>query len=764
MQEYILRQLFLVVLSLSLSGALAGISIAAIHPFTGKYFSKKWNYYIWLLVVVRLLLPFHFESNFLKPLNFHAGFSQYKDLAQNNGGIQFDDIQQSERTGSDHPAAMTGTSVGITTASANGSTDAASKLTSSNTTTALHNEHRTTTHLTEKFSVTGIWTAAAYIWSLGAIFALFITLLNYWRFKNAIKKNCTRITDSRIINMEKAFCANLHIERTPAIYESAAVSSPMTIGLLNPIVVIPEGFSDQYAPGSSCMEQNMTHFQLVLHHELIHIARKDLLYKWICQLLLCVHWFNPVLHCVTRQINRDCELSCDEAILPKLTEAGKQMYGNILLDTAEQMISSRQNAFSTTLLENKKDLKKRLDGILHYKKATRSRLIVSACIFAIMLTVSACSTVWISSANESATVSIQNDSVSTSADTYTPDRSGAQISKSADTNIFTKAWDTFSASHNVYSEPDRSSDAWNAYNDDKLLAGEDIQEYWGAYNYAGGGHKLRATDFFLYGTDSVVIAYAEQEVQVNIRSSFDLAGGNFKIIYIAPDQSIVTLNETGAETARTITMQKGRNVLKMVGQQAQLKNLMIDYSDLKETDFQKIYYSEGEEYAMQVLAAVSLEEPIEKDKAIDALIYLEEKDASELFNALLNAGTTFTAKELYYFLIYSDETLSSRYLSDAIKAGNIEPLSADTISQLMPYLTGDCSTELLKSLPVEEFYDVFAKNIVYLNDDQITECLTDYLDRGGVLTFSMYDKISPFVSQKTVEKLDSVLPVIPPIP
>ncbi len=49
--------------------------------------------------------------------------------------------------------------------------------------------------------------------------------------------------------------------------------------------------------------------------------------------------------------------------------------------------------------------------------------------------------------------------------------------------------------------------------------------------------------------------------------------GRFKVIYVAPDKNIVTLNETGEKSTQTITMQKGRNVLKMVGQGAKLKIL-----------------------------------------------------------------------------------------------------------------------------------------------------------------------------------------------
>ncbi len=62
------------------------------------------------------------------------------------------------------------------------------------------------------------------------------------------------------------------------------------------------------------------------------------------------------------------------------------------------------------------------------------------------------------------------------------------------------------------------------------------------------------------------------------------------------------------------------------------------------------------------------------------------------------------------------------------------------------------------NLPVDEFYDIFSETIYYLNDEQIEQCLNDYLDRGGVLTYSMFKKISYYLSDSMIEKLDSQLP------
>ena len=56
-----MEKVFACVLSLSLSGAVTGIGLLLVHPLTKKCLSKKWNYYIWLLVAVRLMIPVHIE-------------------------------------------------------------------------------------------------------------------------------------------------------------------------------------------------------------------------------------------------------------------------------------------------------------------------------------------------------------------------------------------------------------------------------------------------------------------------------------------------------------------------------------------------------------------------------------------------------------------------------------------------------------------------------------------------------------------------------
>lgn len=744
MYELITRQLFPTVLSLSLSGALTGILIAAVRPLTGRYFSKKWNYYIWLLVVARLLIPFHFEAGLPWTLNIHAPAStvhsgsaapdnsntaQPDNMIRNAGSLAQPDITIPDNENLTHPGSMI---------------------------------QREGGNRIDRIKA-GMWTAAAYIWLLGAVLTLLVKLLRYLHFQKGLQKSCTRISDSQIMIQENVFCSRLQISKIPAVCESASVHSPMTIGLLKPVIILPKTVSCNDAAVPSRMSDNpirygyhsTEQFQLILHHELIHVARRDLLYKWVYELLRCVHWFNPVLHLIGRQISKDCELSCDEALLPELTAYGRQLYGNLLLDTAQQQISCRQSAFSTTLLENRKDLKKRLDSIRYYKRSTRMRIAFSACVFAAMLPLSACSSIWIAGIDSSRNP--HTDFVDGSADSATSAAVSDQIPDRSDEHDSGTSW-----SYSDSLQSDRSSDAWKVYDNDEMIAGKDITDIWFASVCSGGKQRFLATNFALFGSYSFVIAYVDRDIDVQISSSFEIREGKFKIIHVAPDNSIVTLNDTGADTTSTVTMKKGRNVLKMVGQGGKVAHVRIDYPDIVRSDFANVFSSENAEYfssenAEYVYLVKNGLVPAEKEQIVNILYDVDEKDASELFRILLTSGASFTDDELCDFFIYSDAALSGRYLTDALRDRTISPLSADAVSAIMPYMEDGYRAEVLRQLPMEDFYDVFSENIFYLDSSEIDECLTFYIDGGGTLTYSMYYELSPYLDERSKSRLDQLI-------
>lgn len=54
--------------SLSVSGSIITLILFSLKPFFKDKFSKTWQYYVWLIVIIRLLLPFSLEMNIVGQL------------------------------------------------------------------------------------------------------------------------------------------------------------------------------------------------------------------------------------------------------------------------------------------------------------------------------------------------------------------------------------------------------------------------------------------------------------------------------------------------------------------------------------------------------------------------------------------------------------------------------------------------------------------------------------------------------------------------
>lgn len=138
----------------------------------------------------------------------------------------------------------------------------------------------------------------------------------------------------------------------------------MLTGLLKPAIVLPVS-----------VLQHPENLSFIFRHELIHYKRKDIWFKWLFQLVECVHFFNPFAYLLRRQVERCCELSCDEAVVKDMTFQERKAYGTTLLDALESGIFSRTPAASASLCENAAFIKERLVMIkMNRKKALLLKL------------------------------------------------------------------------------------------------------------------------------------------------------------------------------------------------------------------------------------------------------------------------------------------------------------------------------------------------------------------------------------------------------
>ena len=115
--------------------------------------------------------------------------------------------------------------------------------------------------------------------------------------------------------------ASLGLKRAVPVRRSGQVRTPMVLGLLRPVLLLPEGQAVD---------------EVVLCHELTHLKRLDLAYKALLVAACWLHWFNPLVWWMSRAASENLELCCDDDVAAGRDAAFRRKYGELLLSTAEE--------------------------------------------------------------------------------------------------------------------------------------------------------------------------------------------------------------------------------------------------------------------------------------------------------------------------------------------------------------------------------------------------------------------------------------------
>lgn len=99
------------------------------------------------------------------------------------------------------------------------------------------------------------------------------------------------------------------------------VSSAFICGIIRPVLVIP----------AQCDVD-----EKVFLHELLHYKYYDTIQNIGWCILRSLHWCNPFIHLAVNQVENDMESMCDQRVLELLEGEERREYGNILLNMANQ--------------------------------------------------------------------------------------------------------------------------------------------------------------------------------------------------------------------------------------------------------------------------------------------------------------------------------------------------------------------------------------------------------------------------------------------
>lgn len=159
--------------------------------------------------------------------------------------------------------------------------------------------------------------------------------------------------------------ASLGLKRAVPVRRSRQVHTPMVLGLLRPVLLLPEG-------------QEVD--EVVLYHELTHLKRLDLAYKALLVAACWLHWFNPLVWWMSRAASENLELCCDDDVAAGRDAAFRRKYGELLLSTAEEKPGP---TLSSRFGGSKQAMKDRLTNLFVKKK--RGRLLACTAVAVLAL-------------------------------------------------------------------------------------------------------------------------------------------------------------------------------------------------------------------------------------------------------------------------------------------------------------------------------------------------------------------------------------------
>ncbi|MCI9540209.1 MAG: hypothetical protein HFG39_03985 [Lachnospiraceae bacterium] len=198
-----------------------------------------------------------------------------------------------------------------------------------------------------------------YIWLVWLVVALGLLIRKitiYQGFIWYMNAGLSPVSDIKILDQLSIVMGQLGIKKPIELCVNPLVSSPLLIGFFHPCIVLPS---------TNISEKDFLYITL---HELIHYKRRDMFFKWLVQITACLHWFNPLAHLMVREITKACEFSCDEAVLIKIGCDSAKDYGKTLLDAMAMVGKYKENLGAVTLNENKQLLKERLGAIMNFKR------------------------------------------------------------------------------------------------------------------------------------------------------------------------------------------------------------------------------------------------------------------------------------------------------------------------------------------------------------------------------------------------------------
>ena len=290
--------------------------------------TPRWQYMLWIVLMIRLLLPWSPDSSY----SIYSLFSYRSSVSEV--------IQKN-------------------TSSPENTVNNEMKQTvelESNSETVTKNSEPEVNASAEQQTTLSLYKIALYVWLAGVIVLAIITFITNRRLYSYIKKQ-PDITDEQVVTVFNRCKQSMKMKKAVSLRLAGKIASPTVFSFFRPKVLLSK---------KHMKVLNEQQLQYVFYHELAHIKRNDVAVNWIMYSLILLNWFNPILWYAYFCMREDQELACDAYALTFIDKEEKIAYGHTIITLLEHY--SYQVPSLASLSRNKRTLKRRIVMIKKFQK------------------------------------------------------------------------------------------------------------------------------------------------------------------------------------------------------------------------------------------------------------------------------------------------------------------------------------------------------------------------------------------------------------
>ncbi len=195
-------------------------------------------------------------------------------------------------------------------------------------------------------------------WSIGVLSLTIMTVFSNLQLSTYVKRQ-SHITEADVIQLFDLCKSRMSIKRQIPVLVSKKLISPTLLGVIRPKILLSQDHINM-------LNENQLIF--VFYHELSHMKRKDIAVNGVMNVLLILHWFNPILWYAFYRMRQDQEIGCDALALSYLDEGQKLEYGHTIIKLLDSFTNHSPISSFANMTGSKRSLKRRILMIKQFHK------------------------------------------------------------------------------------------------------------------------------------------------------------------------------------------------------------------------------------------------------------------------------------------------------------------------------------------------------------------------------------------------------------